>query len=126
DEPYKDKIRVLMASGEVPDIYFSWSGEFGRKFARAGVALDLTDHVDERDWADELPAASLTPYELDGRIYGVPLNVNAKFMVYNTAVFEEHGLAAPETWDELMAACAMLVEAGVTPIAFGNQFPWAA
>ena len=26
DEPYKDKIRVLMASGEVPDIYFSWAG----------------------------------------------------------------------------------------------------
>ena len=43
DEPYKDKIRVLMASDQVPDIYFSWSGEFGRKFAREGRTLDLTE-----------------------------------------------------------------------------------
>ena len=47
DEPYKDKIRVLMASDQVPDIYFSWSGEFGRKFARdgSGPACDGVENI---------------------------------------------------------------------------------
>ncbi len=49
DEPYKDKIRVLMASDQVPDIYFSWSGEFGRKFAREGRTLDLTEALKGRN-----------------------------------------------------------------------------
>jgi raffinose/stachyose/melibiose transport system substrate-binding protein len=41
DEPMKDKLRVMMG-GSVPDIFFSWSGEFAKKFVRAGAAMDLT------------------------------------------------------------------------------------
>ena len=32
----------------------------------------------------------------------------------------------PKTFDELLAVCATLNDAGVVPISFGNQFPWAA
>ena len=42
DQPYKDKIRVLSASKKLPDIYFSWAGDFANKFVRAGLAADLT------------------------------------------------------------------------------------
>ena len=42
DQPYKDKIRVLTASKDLPDIYFSWAGDFANKFVRAGLAADLT------------------------------------------------------------------------------------
>lgn len=126
DEPYKDKIRVLMASGQVPDIYFSWSGEFGKKFARGGRAYDITDHVYNSDWKNTFPEAALQPFKFEGRLYGIPINVDAKFMLYNTKVFEEHGIKAPKTFDDLLAVCAKLKDAGVVPINFGNQFPWAA
>src|SRR3954465_15508866 len=36
DDPYKAKIRTVMASGEIPDIYFTWVGEFTRQFIRGG------------------------------------------------------------------------------------------
>jgi raffinose/stachyose/melibiose transport system substrate-binding protein len=125
DEPYKDKIRVVMASGDIPDIYFSWSGEFARQFVRGGRALDLTDAVMQSDWKDRLPQAALDPYKLDGRLYGIPINVDAKYMVYNKAIFDKNGLKPPKTWSEFQSVLAKLKEAGVTPIAFGNQYPWA-
>ena len=46
DEPIKDKLRVMMG-GTIPDIYFSWGGEFAYKFVRAGVALDLTPYYEK-------------------------------------------------------------------------------
>lgn len=125
DEPYKDKIRILMASGEVPDIYFSWAGEFSWKFARAGQALDLTDALMNSDWKDNVILSATEPYKLDGKIYGIPMRINAKFMVYNKAIFQQYNIAVPTTWDEFLAVCDTLKQNGVTPVAFGNEFPWA-
>jgi len=125
DEPYKDKIRILMASGEVPDIYFSWAGEFSWKFARAGQALDLTDALMNSDWKDNIVLAAVEPYKVDGKVYGIPMRINAKFMVYNKAIFAQYNLSEPTTWEEFLAVCETLKTNGVTPIAFGNEFPWA-
>ena len=50
DDPYKDKIRVVMASGNIPDIYFSWSGAYAGQFVRAGRAMDLTPAFADQSW----------------------------------------------------------------------------
>lgn len=125
DEAYKDKIRILMASGDVPDIYFSWAGEFSWKFARAGQALDITDALMNSDWKDKIVLSAVEPYKVDGKVYGIPMRINAKFMVYNKDIFEQLGLSVPTTWDEFLAVAEALKAAGITPISFGNEFPWA-
>ena len=126
DEPYKDKIRVLMASDQVPDIYFSWSGEFGRKFAREGRTLDLTEALKGPEWQGRFAAASLEPFQFEGKQFGIPVNVDSKYMIYNKAIFEKHGLSVPTTFAEFIALNDALLAAGEVPIAFGNQSPWAA
>ena len=125
DEAYKDKIRILMASDDVPDIYFSWAGEFSWKFARAGQALDLTDAVLNSDWKDKIVMSAVEPFKVGEQIYGIPMRINAKFMVYNKAMFEEYNLSVPTTWNEFLSVCETLKANGVVPIAFGNEFPWA-
>jgi len=126
DEPYKDKIRVLMASDQVPDIYFSWSGEFGRKFAREGRSLDLTEALKGPEWQGRFAAASLEPFQFEGKQFGIPVNVDSKYMIYNKAIFEKHGLSVPTTFAEFIALNDALLAAGEVPIAYGNQAPWAA
>jgi raffinose/stachyose/melibiose transport system substrate-binding protein len=126
DEPYKDKIRVLMASDQVPDIYFSWSGEFGRKFAREGRTLDLTEALAGPEWQGRFAAASLEPFQFEGKQFGIPVNVDSKYMIYNKAIFEKHGLAVPTTFADFIALNDALLAAGEVPIAYGNQAPWAA
>jgi raffinose/stachyose/melibiose transport system substrate-binding protein len=125
DEPYKDKIRVVMASGDVPDIYFSWAGEFSWKFAREGRALALDDYFYGTGWDDDIILSATEPYKWDGKLYGLPMRINAKFMVYNKQYFEDLGLSVPTTWDEFLAVCQTLKENDIIPIAFGNEFPWA-
>ena len=125
DEPYKDKIRVVMASGDVPDIFFSWAGEFSWKFAREGRALPLDDAFFGTDWKDDVINSAAEPYRWEGVLYGLPMRINAKFMVYNKAIFDSVGLSAPTTWDEFLATCDALKEADIVPLAFGNEFPWA-
>lgn len=126
DEPYKDKIRVLMASDQVPDIYFSWSGEFGRKFAREGRTLDLTEALAGPEWQGRFAAASLEPFQFEGKQFGIPVNVDSKYMIFNKAIFEKHGLAVPTTFADFIALNDALLAAGEVPIAYGNQSPWAA
>lgn len=127
DEPIKDKLRVILGGSEVPDIMFSWSGEFARKFVRADAALDLTPYLEEDTaWKDSFIPASLQPFSSDGKNYGIPLRFNGKFFVYNKEIFDKHGLQAPKTWDEFLDVLDTLKEEGETPLMLGNESPWAA
>lgn len=127
DEPMKDKLRVIMGGGSVPDIMFSWSGEFARKFVRSGAAMDLTEALNaDPEWKNHFIPASLQPFVSDGKNYGVPLRFNGKFFVYNKEIFDKHQLQKPKTWDEFLQLLDKLKQAGETPIILGNASPWAA
>jgi raffinose/stachyose/melibiose transport system substrate-binding protein len=127
DQPYKDKIRVLAASDDMPDVYFSWAGDFANKFVRANLAADLTDVLSpDSDWGQTFAPAALRAFEREGSQYGVPINLDAKYMAYNAAIFDEVGIKPPQTLEDLLGACQQLEAAGYTPIAFGNQYGWPA
>ncbi len=125
DDPYKEKIRVVMASGQIPDVFFTWVGEYTRQFVKAGRVLDITRYLAAADWQGRFAPATLDAYRTDGKLYGVPLNQDAKFMVYNKALFAKAGVAAPPaTWPDFTAALDKLKAAGITPVSFGSQLPW--
>ena len=128
DQPYKDKIRVLSASKSLPDVYFSWAGDFANKFIRGGLATDLTSVVGPTtEWGKTFSPAALKAFEYKGKNYGVPIDLDAKYLVYNKAAFEKAGLSGPPTsLEALLADCGKLKAAGYTPIAFGNKFGWPA
>ncbi|CCH78621.1 conserved exported hypothetical protein [Nostocoides japonicum T1-X7] len=128
DQPYKDKIRVLASSKQLPDIYFSWAGDFTNKFVRAGLAADLTSVIGpDTEWGKTMSPAALKTFQYDGKYYGVPIDLDAKFMAYNTAAFAKAGLSgAPASFEDLLSDCAKLKNADYTPIAFGNQYGWPA
>lgn len=128
DQPYKDKIRVLTASKQLPDIYFSWAGDFANKFVRAGYAADLTSVIQPSgDWGSTFAPAALDAFKTEGKYYGVPIDLDAKFLAYSGAAFKKAGINAPPTdLAGLLDACGKLKSAGYTPISFGNQYGWPA
>ena len=128
DQPYKDKIRVLAASKKMPDIYFSWAGDFGNKFVRAGLSADLSSVIaPDTEWGATFSPAALNAFKLDGKFYGVPIDLDAKYMAYNKAAFTKAGIqGAPQSLEDMLTACDKLKSAGYTPIAFGNQYGWPA
>ena len=128
DQPYKDKIRVLSAASDLPDIYFSWAGDFANKFIRAGLAADLTSVLGpDTEVGSTLAPAALDAFEYEGKNYGLPINLDGKFLAYSGAAFDKAGITGePATLEDLLADCDKLSSAGYTPIAFGNQFGWPA
>lgn len=126
DEPIKDKLRIQMGTDQQPDVFFSWSGEFAKNFIRTGSVLDLTPYLDkDPDWKNGFMMAGLEPFTMKGRNYGIPYRINGKFFVYNKKMFGDNGLKEPATWTEFTAGLETLKKAGVTPIGFGNIYPWA-
>ena len=125
DQGVKDKLRILAASKQLPDIYFSWAGDFSKKFVNGGLAKDLTSDVSGA-WKDSFVPAALDAYTYDGKLYGVPITLDAKYMAYNKKLFSDNGVAVPTTLEELLAACDTFKAKGIEPIAFGNQYGWPA
>lgn len=60
----------------------------------------------------------------DGKTYAVPLATQTLQMFYNKAIFDEHGLEVPTTWDEFIDVNEKLLAAGVTPMALGAKDDW--
>lgn len=126
DQGVKDKLKVMAASNTLPDIYFSWAGDYTKKFVRGNLAKDLTADV-SGDWKASFTPAALTAYTYDGKLFGVPFTLDAKYLVYNKKLFADNGISVPTTQEELLAACDAFKAKGVKdPMAFGNQFGWPA
>lgn len=124
DDPYKEQLKVLTASQSLPDVFFAWPGKYGEQYLEAGLAADLTAALDEDGWLESLSPAAVDAYTVDGVVYAVPISMSAKFMIYNTKIFADHGVVVPETLDDLLDVCATLTAADVQPITFGNQAGW--
>lgn len=92
---------------------FSWAGPLVD--ADYAALLDLRPLL-EADAAfprNDLLPASLTYYERDGRLYGLPLAVSLRNLVYSRAAFDAAGLPTPlASWtpDEFLAAAQALTK----------------
>ncbi len=123
NDAFKNKLAVAMAAGSPPGVFHTWGGGVLAADARAGRVLDLTRLVDGKH-VETLNPAALEFCRVDGRLCALPADVAAVVFWYNREIFKQHGLEPPRTHGELLAACARLKAAGVTPIALGNSEAW--
>jgi raffinose/stachyose/melibiose transport system substrate-binding protein len=126
DQSIKDKLAAMAASNTLPDVYFSWAGDYTKKFVRGDMAKDLSGDV-TGTWKDSFTPAALEAYTYDGKLYGVPFTLDAKYLVFNKKMFADNGIEVPKTFEDLLAACDAFTAKGIAePIAFGNQYGWPA
>jgi raffinose/stachyose/melibiose transport system substrate-binding protein len=125
DDSVKDKTKTLVASNSLTDVFFTWTGSWGGNFVRGHRAADLSKVIGpDTDWGKTLVPAAVQAFQYNGKYYGIPLYLDAKFMGYNKAIFAKAGVSAPKTFAELLAACDAIKKTGVTPIALGNKEAW--
>jgi len=125
NDPFKEKIKIVLGSDQAPDVFFTWPGEFTNRFIRAGQVYDLTSEMEQNGWKDTFVYSQLEPFIYRGKIYGAPYRLNGKVFVYNTKIFKEVGVEVPKNFEELLNVCKKIKEAEIIPIAFGNKAPWA-
>lgn len=102
-------LQTAFQSGQGPDIFLISPGDFLRYY-NGGVLQDLTPHLSEEAKADYIPGV-LDTRMVDGKIFGLPMEVEPLALYYGHAAFEKAGLSeadVPKTWDELLAVADKL------------------
>lgn len=81
--------------------------EFGNTdtagYVKDGGLADVTTEFNEWSESKDSDPTARTSVTVDGRIYGAPFFVGVRALYYRTDVFEELGLQAPKSLDELTA-----------------------
>lgn len=121
---YNTILSTALAGGTGPDVMMVRAYGGLENVATAGYLEPLTTETVPA-LADFAPAAlAAETVRADQKIYAVPFASQTQLVIYNKAIFDEHGLEEPQTWDEFMALSQKLKDAGVIPIANGTATAW--
>jgi multiple sugar transport system substrate-binding protein len=104
-----------------PDIATQWATLPTLTPAWEGQSVPISDYVPKSEIDNWL---NTQENEYQGKVWAMPLYLLGEPFVWNKALFKKAGLDpnhGPQTWDELLADCAKLKAAGITPIAMGNK-----
>lgn len=120
------KLSVLAASNDLPDMFACGTQEYIEQYVKQGILKNLDDLIAEQgvtSISDEDRAGILNLTKQDG-LYVFPGNKNIEGFFYNKKIFEENNLEVPETIDEFMNVCAALKEKGIQPVACAGKEQW--
>lgn len=125
-EEYDTKLNALVAAGDTPDLFICNPGPSLTQYVNAGIAADLTDILQNQnaDWYGTFADGIFERITYDGKIMAVPTCFAAACVFYNTQIFDEAGAEVPTTYDELLASCQKIQDAGYTPISCSAGTAW--
>ena len=119
--------RIDDCTGDMDDIWLSLlreavnDGTADVVIMAPGSGFSYEDMVTVEELAEAAPDLNVKRFssmrEADGSVLLTPLRLNWEALYVNTDVLAAHGLAVPQTLDDLIACCAALSAAGVMPIA---------
>lgn len=112
---YDSVLKTKINTGDIPDVFMTQGYSTNKVYK--DLVLDITDE----DFMKEIEDGAKEAAILDGRVYGIPLSMEAYGFIYNKTLFKEAGITElPKTYSELEEACIKLEGIGVKP--FVNQY----
>jgi raffinose/stachyose/melibiose transport system substrate-binding protein len=135
-EDTKAAVMAAVRSGKVADVTLVNNGEtMMGPLVRGGHLVALDGYAEEFGWLDRLFSPDLLTrnrYTEDGTVFGIgnlyAISSSGELVgvFYNKAMFEELGLAIPQSLAEFEAALETIKAAGEVPLMFGNLDRWPA
>ncbi len=78
------------------------------------VKQGLVEPLDDRfnAWADksQFVSATLTPLTINGKLYAIPYNTNARGLIYRKDILDQYGLKVPTTWPEMLTVARTITQ----------------
>jgi raffinose/stachyose/melibiose transport system substrate-binding protein len=125
NDSYKVKLANEMASGNSPDVFFTWgAGGQTSEYIRQGKVECLDNYSKENDWEGKFIDSALSICRLEGKLYCLPLDLSAVTLWCNKDLFESHGQSYPSTLDDLNRLVSVFRDKSITPLALGNMKKW--
>ncbi|MGW3724720.1 extracellular solute-binding protein [Streptomyces sp. NPDC000851] len=102
----QNKFDTAAGSKGAPDVLRSEVG-WTPAFAKKGFFLPL-DGTEALAEEGKFQPSLIEQAQYEGKTYGVPFTTDTLALVYNKDLFEEAGVEAPKTWDDLKKAAATI------------------
>lgn len=117
---YGAALKAKFASGEEPDIFNNGG------FKELELWKEKLADLSEEPWVEHvLPIGKVPMTDEEGKLYGMPVNLEGYGFVYNKDLFEKAGITEPPaTIEELKAASKKLKDAGIIPFSAGYGEWW--
>lgn len=117
-------LATRLQAGDAPD---SFQGHAGQELIGTYVAANQLEPLnflyEENGWLDVMPETLIPLISQDNNIYSVPVNIHrANVLWYNPTILEENDLTVPTSMEEWITAMQTLQDAGVIPLAMGEQW----
>ena len=120
NEEWKAKVLTDFETGSEPDVLFYFTNADAEPFISAGKVVSIDEiRAEYPDYASNMKS-SMMAVAADGKQYSVPSSGYWENMFVNKAVLDDCDVAVPGpdyTWDQFLADCETIKEAGYTPIA---------
>ncbi len=84
-------------TADVMQVNWTWLGQNADQF------VDLNEYSDVID-LEQFSQSALDACTVDGALLAVPMSVTGRIFYWNTRTFEQAGIDAPKTYEELLAA----------------------
>jgi raffinose/stachyose/melibiose transport system substrate-binding protein len=123
NEQYKNKLKVLSASNELPDVGVTWAAGFLQPYVEGNLFAPVDDLLNG-ELKDKFVAGTTEAYAINDKTYALPLEFNIAPIYYNKAIFEKYNLEVPQTYDQFKQVVKTLSDGGIAPIALGNKDRW--
>ncbi|MDA7425933.1 ABC transporter substrate-binding protein [Thalassococcus lentus] len=122
-EAWKSQIRNAL-SANPPDVVNWYAANRMLPYVESGLFMDISDMYSGGD----LPGLDAVKgaMTIDGKQWGVPYSYYQWGIYYREDIFKELGLAEPATFEEEMANCQKILDAGKKCYSIGSKFLWTA
>ncbi|MCY0093807.1 ABC transporter substrate-binding protein [Hoeflea ulvae] len=125
DEGYAPQLAAAFSSGEVPDVVTHLPSFSVASYYANGLVEPFDDVIEAIGASDYYPGANDVFKAADGKYFGTGIgNTAANMLWLRKDLMQAAGVdKAPETWDELRAACQAMQGGGVygAPLPYGRN-----
>jgi raffinose/stachyose/melibiose transport system substrate-binding protein len=123
NENVRTVLQTQLRSGEGPDVFGYDTGPgFAGALAKAGLVYDLSKAYTDHKWPIYDFAKKRVTF--DGKIVGVPSQIEEVGVFYNKTLFAKYGIAQPKNLTDLTAAAETLKQNKVVPFAVSDKEGW--
>jgi raffinose/stachyose/melibiose transport system substrate-binding protein len=137
-DPYKQQIRNLTQTGDLPDLFQTPTGPDGRILFDSGSMAEISEffttpgYDGETVWAETFTdgvlvaaqAAAPADAYAGGERFWIPITMTGLQVLYNVEQYEELGLEAPATWDEFVENNEAITASGRDALSPGKSDWW--
>jgi len=79
-------------------------------YVKMGLIADLDQYFNTWSEKDQFLPNAIAACEVNGKLYGIPYNINVRGLLYRKDIFAKYNLKVPTTWSELVTTAASITE----------------